>query len=206
MNPTNAAPCLLRAWEAHERGLRGWLIHQVHDKAIAEDLLQDVFLKALRQGERFCSIENARAWLFEVSRNTLADHLRRTRETVALPEDMSIEDEVSPPVDGLTACLPRVLAELSPADREAIIRCDIEGMSQAEFAERLGISLPGAKSRVQRARLRLKAQLASACQVSFDEQGKVCCFKPRAPLPEGEAGDAAEGKCTGEITGPARAG
>jgi len=55
-------------------------------------------------------------------------------------------------------------------------------MSQAEYAERLGISLPGAKSRVQRARQRLKAQLASACQVSFDEQGKVCCFKPRPPL------------------------
>ena len=182
MNPTNAAPCLLRAWEAHERSLRGWLIHQTHDKVIAEDLLQDVFLKALRQGKRFCNIENARAWLFEVSSNTLADHLRRARDTVELPADLSREDEVLPPVDGLSACLPRVLSELSPEDRDAITCCDIEGMSQAEYAERLGISLPGAKSRVQRARLRLKAQLASACQVRFDEAGKVCCFKPRPPL------------------------
>jgi RNA polymerase sigma-70 factor (ECF subfamily) len=187
MPESAAVPCLLRAWDAHEQGLRGWLIHQLQDKALAEDLLQDVFLKAMRQGERFCGIENARAWLFEVSRNALADHLRRTRESVELPDELSLEDEVAPPVDSLAHCLPRVLGELSAADREAITRCDIEGLSQADYARQLGISLPGAKSRVQRARMRLKAQLASACQVSFDETGRVCCFKPRPSLESDEA-------------------
>lgn len=182
---SQTAPCLMRAWEAHERGLRGWLIHQLHDKAIAEDLLQDVFLKAMRQGERFCNIENARAWLFEVTRNTLADQLRRTRESVELPEDLAVEDQTAPPVDSLVNCLPRVLSELSAEDRDAITCCDLQGMSQADYAEKLGVSLPGAKSRVQRARARLKAQLARACQVQFDERGKVCCFKPRPPSEPG---------------------
>ena len=179
MNTT--VPCLLTAWHAHERALRGWLIHQLHDPALSEDLLQDVFLKAMRQGSRFCELENARAWLFEVTRNTLTDQLRRTRESVELPADLSVEDEITAPVDSLTQCLPRVLSELSADDREAIVLCDLEGLSQADYAARLGISLPGAKSRVQRARARLKAQLASACRVQFDEQGKVCCFKPRPP-------------------------
>lgn len=185
MHTPAAAPCLMRAWAEQERSLRGWLIHQLHDQALAEDLLQDVFLKALRQGRRFCEIANARAWLFEVSRNALADHVRRSRESVPLPEGLSAEDETPPPIDGLVNCLPRVLSELSVADREAITCCDIEGMSQAEYALKLGISLPGAKSRVQRARQRLKAQLASACQVRFDEAGKVCCFVPRPPLARG---------------------
>ena len=71
--------CLATAWTTHQPELRGWLRHRLSNSAEAEDLLQDLFLKALRQGERFCSVQNARAWLFEVARNTLADHLRVAR-------------------------------------------------------------------------------------------------------------------------------
>ncbi|MDZ4255830.1 MAG: sigma factor-like helix-turn-helix DNA-binding protein, partial [Sulfuritalea sp.] len=85
------------------------------------------------------------------------------------------------PVDGLAQCLPRVLAELAAEDRDAITCCDIEGMTQKDYAARLGLSLPGAKSRLQRARARLKARLTVACQVSFDAGGAVCCFVPRQP-------------------------
>lgn len=179
-----AVPCLLQAWDAHERALRGWLLHQLHERALAEDLLQDVFLKAMRQGRRFCDLNNARAWLFEVARNTLADQLRRRREMVELPPDLTREEDVAPPVDSLSQCLPRVLGELAPADRDAIERCDLEGMSQADYARLRGIGLPAAKSRLQRARQRLKARLASACQVRYDEAGRVCCFVPRAPQEE----------------------
>lgn len=177
-------PCLLQAWHAHEPALLGWLIRQLPDHATAEDLLQDVFIKAIRQGERFCDIANARAWLFEVARNTLADHLRRQHHTVELPEDLIAEDAAMPAVDSLASCLPRVLTELSPADRDAITRCDLEGLSQAAYAQQLGLSLSAAKSRVQRARQRLKLQLAQSCQVTHDSSGKICCFVPRPPLPE----------------------
>jgi len=187
MNPP-AVPCLMRAWAAHEAALRGWLLHRLHDHALAEDLLQDVFLKAMRQGQRFCTLENARAWLFEVTRNALTDQLRRHHETVELPEDLA-QAEADPlaPVDGLAACLPRVLAELSAEDRDAITCCDLEGMSQADYAARLGISLPGAKSRVQRARARLKTQLSAACKVRLDAAGKVCCFTRRPPQESSDA-------------------
>ena len=179
---SETVPCLLAAWQTHESALRGWLIHQLHDPTLSEDLLQEVFLKALRQGKRFCALENPRAWLFEVARNTLTDHLRRRRDSIELPEDLHVDNEVPAAIDGLAQCLPRVLAELSAADRDAITCCDLDGMSQAEYAAKLGVSLPGAKSRVQRARARLKAQLASACKLRFDEAGRVCCFTPRPPL------------------------
>ena len=184
---SGAPPCLMRAWEAHARSLRLWLRHELRDDAQADDVLQDVFIKALRQEKRFCSLENARAWLFEVARNTAADHLRRhrpLREAVELPEDIAAEAPENAAVEGLSQCLPRVLAELSPEDREAIVLCDIEGITQADYAIRLGISLPGAKSRVQRARQRLKARLSEACRVRYDERGNVCCFTPRPPIAE----------------------
>ncbi|MER2554966.1 MAG: sigma-70 family RNA polymerase sigma factor, partial [Thauera sp.] len=174
-------PCLLDAWSAHEAELLRYLRHHVRPASEAEDVLHDLFLKALRQGERFCAVSNPRAWLFEVARNAAVDHARRTRSSAPLAEDLAaselepagvfaalVDETVEPglaPVDLLSACLPRVLTELAAEDREALELCDIGGMSQKAFAELKGLSLPGAKSRVQRARQRLRAQLLRACQV-----------------------------------------
>jgi RNA polymerase sigma-70 factor (ECF subfamily) len=174
--------CLMTAWHANEAELRGWLRHRLGNPVDAEDMLQDLFIKAMRQGERFCAISNARAWLFEVARNALADRLRMKRDLIELPADLASEAEEVAAVDSLVACLPRVLSELSPEDREAITLCDLQGLPQGEYARRKGLSLPGAKSRVQRARKRLREQLTQACQVRLDAAGQVSDFVPRPPL------------------------
>lgn len=173
--------CLMRAWQQHEAELRGWLRRRLGNDADAEDELQDLFLKAMRQGDRFCSLENARAWLFEVARNAIADRLRVARQMVELPEDLAAETPEHAVVDDLASCLPRVLSELDPDDREAITLCDLEGMTQQDFARRKGLSLAGAKSRVQRARKRLRERLAQACRVELDGSGRVTDFVPRPP-------------------------
>ena len=147
-----ANPCLLNAWSSHEAELRGWLRHRLGNAVDAEDMLQDLFIKAMRQGERFCAIGNTRAWLFEVARNAMADRLRLKREMIELPDNLTTETEEISTVDSLTACLPRVFSELSPEDREAITLCDLRGVPQDEYARRKGLRLPGAKSRIQRAR------------------------------------------------------
>jgi RNA polymerase sigma-70 factor (ECF subfamily) len=175
--------CHHRAWRQHKGELRAFLAHQCHSTAEADDLLQDVFLKAVQQGQTFCHIDNPRAWLFHVARNLLIDRLRLSKATIELPEDLASEEEVeTASVDKLSQCLPRVLSELSAEDRQALVLCDIDGITQQDYARRLGLSLPAAKSRVQRARIRLQALLIKACQVKFDDAGKVCCFTPRTPL------------------------
>jgi RNA polymerase sigma-70 factor, ECF subfamily len=164
MSTSHELPCLMSAWHAHERGLHGWLIKHVEDRDAAQDLLQDVFMKALRQGQGFCDIANARTWLFEVTRNAVADHLRRRREWVELPKDLpAAQDSPMPAVDSLASCLPRVLGELSAEDRAAITECDLHGMSQEDHASK-----------------RLGAQLTLSCQVTVDPQGQFCCFVSRA--------------------------
>jgi RNA polymerase sigma-70 factor (ECF subfamily) len=173
--------CLLTAWDAHETELRGYLISRIHDRNAAEDLLQDLFIKALAQGSRFCSLDDPRAWLFRVVRNLCTDYRRRQKPLAELPDDLVAAPPRQPAVDKLAACLPRALTELSAEDSEALTLCDLDGLSQAEYAQRLGLSLPAAKSRVQRARRRLRAHLREACQVRFDAAGNVCCFVPRPP-------------------------
>lgn len=175
--------CLNNAWIEHAAELRGWAARRLDSPAAAEDFLQDLFLKALQQGERFCAVKNARAWLFEVARNALADRLRVKRETVELPDDLATPHQDIDIVDQLTGCLPRVLSELSKDDRDAIHLCDLQGMSQADFAKLKGLSLSGAKSRLQRARERLRIQMTSMCQVKLDHAGGVEDFVPRSPAP-----------------------
>ncbi|MCK6506703.1 sigma-70 family RNA polymerase sigma factor [Myxococcota bacterium] len=191
MRTPPAAPlrsaALLAAWQAHEGELRGWLRRATDDPVVAEDLLQDLFLKAVRQGERFDQVRNPRAWLFTAARNLRIDRLRLRKDEVGLPPGLASPVEEAVPVDSLGACLPRALAELDPVDAEVLRRCDIEGWTQAEYARQQGISLPGAKSRLQRARRRLKAHLTTHCQVRFDEAGRVCCFVPRPPDGAGPA-------------------
>lgn len=176
---------LVSVWTRHEPELRGWLRARSPVASEVEDILQDSFIKALRQGDRLLTVEQPRAWLFEITRNTLIDRLRAHKPLAPLPpdwEDISDEPAQLETVDALVACLPRVLSELDARDREAIELCDLQGLSQAEFARLKGLSLPAAKSRVQRARQRMRERMAQGCQVSFDPSGRVDDFVPRAPL------------------------
>lgn len=174
--------CVAVAWANYGTELRRFLRYRAGDDAAADDLLQEIFLRALRQPNGLCGIDNPRAWLFHAGRNLLIDRLRLAKADVPLPDDLADEPgQTAAPVDDLSQCVPRVLAELSPQDREAIRLCDIEGLSRQAYADRLGLSLPAAKARLLRARQRLRARLVEVCQVTFDEAGQVCCFVPRPP-------------------------
>jgi len=61
LEETNVRPCLMQAWEECENQLQGWLYKQTHDEALAQDILQDVFIRAMRQQQAFCDIHNAKA-------------------------------------------------------------------------------------------------------------------------------------------------
>jgi RNA polymerase sigma-70 factor (ECF subfamily) len=174
--------CLEAAWNDHAPELRSWLRHRLAQPQDVDDMMQDLFMKGLRQGGKFCDVHNARAWLFEVARNTLADRSKGKRQMVELPDDLPAVSPDDAPVDQLTACLPRVLSELRDADREAIELCDLGGMSQADYAAKAGIKLSAAKSRLQRARQRLVDRMSHACQVRVDATGHVEDFVPRPPL------------------------
>lgn len=171
--------CVIEAWQQYEPELRGFVIRQLGNLATAEDLLQDAFLKAIAEGAGFCQLENPRAWLFRVTRNLLVDHYRRQKQTTGLDEEPPAPVTEIAAIDSLAECLPHALQDLDETDREAIERCDLEGMKQADYARAKGISLPGAKSRVQRARKRLKQALQARCQIRYDESGSICCYVPK---------------------------
>ena len=174
--------CLITAWQQHEPELHGWLLKQSHNPQQAEDLLQDVFVKALQHKERFCSLDDARSWLFTIAKNTLIDSTRKQSPQLLAeiwPEALTTEKEAEDPILlDLQGCMRRVLSELDDDDREVIEQCDIHHLSQQQFADERNLSLPAVKSRIQRARRKLRAGMVDACKIQFDGD-KVCCFTPR---------------------------
>jgi RNA polymerase sigma-70 factor (ECF subfamily) len=145
--------CVLNAWHAHEKELRSYLIHRVGDRPTAEDMLQEIFLKSIRQGVGFCQLDNPRAWLFQVARNTVVDHVRLEKPQIELTEELVAPPENHcDPVDELAICLIRNLTVLSPEDRHLVEQCDLQGIPQQDYAEVHGLSLTAMKSRLRRAR------------------------------------------------------
>ncbi|WP_051255378.1 sigma factor [Variovorax paradoxus] len=177
--------CVTSAWQAHEAELRGYLRHRLSDADAADDdVLQDVLLKAIRQGPGFCTLENPRAWLFQVARNALVDRLRMARPTEPLSDDLpEVPHEPLAAVDALADCLDRALGELSAGDAAILRACDIEGQTQLAFAQSHSATLASTKSRLQRARQRLRDRIPRACQVRFAPDGSVCCHIPRPDVP-----------------------
>ena len=178
--------CVSSAWRAHEGELLAYLRHRLSDADAAADMLQDVFVKAMRHGQGFCTLDNPRAWLFQVARNALVDRARAAHPTEPLPEGPA--ETAAPllepiaPVDALADCLTRSLGELAPDDAEILRACDLQGQTVRSFADAHGLGLPATKSRLLRARQRLRDRLTTACQVRFDADGSVAGHVPRPPV------------------------
>ncbi|WP_407276700.1 sigma-70 family RNA polymerase sigma factor [Halothiobacillus sp. DCM-1] len=175
--------CVVRAWEAQARELLAFLLARTQDRNTAEDLLQEVFFKAMRQGKGFCSVENPRAWLFQVARNALIDAARLTKPHAELSDDLAESLAAAPvaeraPVEELDGCVARNLPALNAEDRHILECCDLQGQTVRAYAEVNQLTLAAAKSRLLRARKRLRDSLIQNCQVRFDESGQVCCHTP----------------------------
>jgi len=180
MTAPDATPfrCVLEAWQAHEAELRHWLLGRLGDAGQADDILQDVFVKALREGGHFCQLDSPRAWLYQVARHAVIDHHRLTKATVPGEETLAQPVTTGRPVDALASGLRQSLDALDPDDRDVILRCDIEGQTQAAYATAHQLTLPAVKSRIQRARARLRQHLVQHATVRFDPTGQVCCHGP----------------------------
>lgn len=170
--------CLMAAWDENEQAIKNWLLKKTGDRDLAQDILQDLFVKALQNKERFCTLRDAKSWLFRVAQNSVIDNYRKSKLEIGSVCCEPEEEGKTPPVVSLQQCLNRVISELDEDDKELIELCDMQGLSQADYAGMKGLSLSATKSRIQRARKKLRKQMIASCNVKFDQHG-VCCFTPR---------------------------
>jgi RNA polymerase sigma-70 factor, ECF subfamily len=173
-------PTIESVWTEFADRLGRFIRARVADPPTAEDILQDVFVKMHSRLDHLRAPAKLQSWLYLIARNAIIDHYRTTRKTSELPESLLAE----PPEDSAEVCelkdaLRQMIEGLPDAYREAIMLTEFEGLTQMQLAERLGITLSGAKSRVQRARGQLKQMLLGCCQFEFDRRGGIIDCKPR---------------------------
>lgn len=154
------------AYTRHAARVHGFLLRLCGDRALAEDLFQESWLKLAQAAPSLLPDTELGAWLFAVGRNAFFSHARKHARTVGLDEALEPSDETLLPDRELGAALEvaRVelgLQRLSVIDREVLLLVGVEGLSHERAAEVLALEPAAFRKRLSRARARLHATLAS---------------------------------------------
>lgn len=164
----------------------------------AEDITQEVFLKASRSLGGFKGEASLSTWIYRIATNAALDRLRATARTPLNPiTETELEamdrnvwsDEPTPAADDelvrteMNDCI-REFIERLPPDYMTVMRLSrIEGMKNTEIAEVLGISLDTVKIRLHRGRARLKKELQEGCVFYHDSERGLSCDRKPTPTP-----------------------
>jgi RNA polymerase sigma-70 factor, ECF subfamily len=171
-----------KVWEEFHPRLKNFILKRIPDEQSAEDLLQEVFLKIHARIDTLRDEEKLQSWIYQIARNAITDYYREQRTTLELPESLLLPEEPLVGDDVVKELIPSIKAmvdSLPDEYRRALIMTDYEGLTQRQLAEKLGLSYSGAKSRVQRAREKLKVMLLDCCHFEFDRLGKVIDYQPK---------------------------
>lgn len=136
-----------------------------HDRALADDLVQDTLLRALEHADDLRDPERLRSWLFGIMANRWRDHLRAARPTVdvdALDDECVPGDDTPEAAYGRVETIQRVraaVASLPIGQRQVVTLVDLGELSYAEVATILDVPIGTVMSRLCRARIALREQL-----------------------------------------------
>lgn len=151
---------------AYKDKLYGFVLPMTGNREIAEDIVQDVFMKIWERRERLGEIENFNAFVFRISRNHTINHLRRTaKETLVLLEARQRTNSAEPPPDealiykNMRQTLNKIVSAL-PRQQKAVYQLSREGsLRQDEIAQKLQISLPTVKNHMAQAMRTIREKL-----------------------------------------------
>lgn len=170
-------------WRQLSADLRRFLRRRVADDHTAEDLLQETFVRIHRSLSTLKESDRLAGWVYRIARNVLHDHQRRKANAgMTLDAAESVEegdDREEKLRRQASQWLHEFIGQIPEGYREAVLLSEIEGLPQQEVATRLGLSLSGAKSRIQRGRSLLKEELERCCTFELDRRGNVVDYEPR---------------------------
>lgn len=132
------------------------------DEALAEDMVQDTYVKALRHADRFASGTNLRAWLLRILYNTVMSVYRHKQVAREAPYPEGFDPEVELPADGeVSDELLQAVSDLPEDYRKVFLMAALEDSPYQEIADKLGIPVGTVMSRLWRARKSLQRRLAA---------------------------------------------
>ncbi len=186
MNRTASTIDTEAIWREFHKRLKAFVSRRVRRTDDVEDILQEVFVRIHRGISSIQQQERLPAWVFQITRNVIIDHIRSGSPQATMPleniDPPAAADEAAEDLQGaeeLSACMEPMVAALPEHYREAIRLTDLNGLTQIEAARRSGVSFSGMKSRVQRARRQLKGMLEECCRIEVDRRGGIVDYSVR---------------------------
>jgi RNA polymerase sigma-70 factor (ECF subfamily) len=189
--PADAEKCasdgFFKIYDAHHGGVRRFIQATVRDAWAADDLVQETFLRVLTKIDTLKDSSKLRTWIYSIALNLCRDYLRsrngRPEEVAPSPEAVHLMEQMPAPSSTETAlahhqmnvCIQRKIEMLPEGLRTVLWLFDVNGFSQHEIAQVLGISVENVKVRLHRARKGLKKILQTHCSFELDERNVLLC-------------------------------
>ena len=176
-----ANPATETIWSQLSDDLRRFIRRRVADEHLADDLLQETFLRIHRNVDKLNESDRLAAWVYRIARNVIHDHYRAKNGDVSLADmDVAEENDGNGELKASAGVwLEELIGQLPQKYQEAVRLSEIKGLSQQKVADRLGLSVSGAKSRIQRGRVMLRDVLDQCCVFEFDRQGNLMDCDPK---------------------------
>jgi RNA polymerase sigma factor (sigma-70 family) len=171
-----------------------FLERRVGSREVAEDLLQDAFVRGVERADSIRNHESATSWFYRVLRNALTDHYRRRNVEERAHDQIAATAESSdPPVDEeelwqqVCTCVGDLVDTLKPEYARALRQVDLDGLAVRDFANVEGITVNNAGVRLHRAREALKRQVERSCGTCAIHRCLDCSCRTEAATEGGRA-------------------
>lgn len=157
-------------WDMYAEDAKRFIYSKVKDVEIANDILQDTFIKVHTKLDTLKDRTKLKSWLFSVARYTILDYFKSSKKKI---EFNDFQEEVDIETSGHTEkdCLRGILINLPKKYRDPIFLSDIMGVKQKEIAERLKLPLPTIKSQIQRGRKQIAKGFMDCCGYKMNKEG-----------------------------------
>lgn len=175
-------------------------LRRIVGEADAEDVAQEVFVKVHQALDGFRGESKMSTWIYRIATNTAMDRLRSSSSKIrsassgladqddSAAEMAQLSDDSVPRLDTLLIrkemndCIRGIVDSLPENYRTVLVLSDLEGMTNAEICEVLGLPLETVKIRIHRGRKRLKKELDSSCHFYRDDRNELACDRNTTPL------------------------
>ncbi len=168
-------------WNNFYEYLSGFVEKRIYDIELKEDCLQEIFIKINNGLPSLKNDNKLESWIFQIARNTIIDFNRqkeKQRSAQIIRQDLEIEINDSKNTE-IAECIVPFIKQLPLKYSEPLMLYEIEGLSQKEISRKENISLSGAKSRIQRGRLKLKNALNECCKFELDRRGNILDYSTK---------------------------
>ena len=167
---------VISIWAKFHKELKTFIFNKTRNSSDTDDILQEVFVKIIRNMDKINKAENLRNYLYRIVRNAINDYFRNRKSIIAsatINETITEEETQSLNAAIAECCIRPFIKKLPKNYREALLITEFQDISQKDLAERLNISYSGAKSRVQRGKEKLRELILNCCSYHSDKYGNL---------------------------------